>query len=141
MSTEPCAFFMPASGPDSLVPFQIRPSDGKVNIGRGALTGINSTFVSRKLGNVWIDDSGTVRFDKIAPAAMFVVKNKAFIPLELGVSVIDSGLSGWGQRGCARFFRKSIEEAFAASLVFSLRFLLCIVCVLCNRHWTLHVAR
>ncbi len=92
MPDEPCAWFVPASGPDTLAMFQIRRSDGKVNIGRG-MYGMKSLIVSRNLGAVWIDDAGIVRFDKVARGAMFVVKGKSFLRLELGISVIDSGLS------------------------------------------------
>ncbi len=91
MAAVPRALFVPAGPPDSLVAFQITPSDGKVILGRGPLTGIASTFVSRKLGSVWVDEAGVVRFDKIAPAAMFTVRNSQFTPMNLGETVLEPG--------------------------------------------------
>lgn len=53
-----CVIFRPHGGGEGLQTFIVNASDGPVTIGRSAITGISSKFVSRSWGLVWCDDEG-----------------------------------------------------------------------------------
>lgn len=68
------ASFLPLDPSAGLQPFQIQPCDGRVVIGRGALTGISKNIVSRNLGAVWVTPAGEALFEKNGSSAVYLRK-------------------------------------------------------------------
>ena len=66
------AVFTPVDARPELQAFAIAPSDGRVMLGRGPLTGITSSIVSRKLGEAWVaPDAAVLRFEKASAGLMY----------------------------------------------------------------------